>query len=242
MSKDAAAQSTDQTAPAPAAAAHEMVVVHIDAPQEVRLQVKNDDDWETLCTGPCDKPVPQDGTFRITGDGIRNSKDFHLDPGNKTTLKVEPTASGGHTAGVVLTIVGGAALLPVAGVTASIVVGEIAGVILICPLVTAFETDKNAQSSMYSNCLGDIAKYFGNAYGQPYVWIPGIVGGVLLTTGIVLLASNGKSKVTQTPSAVARLLLTPPAPLLPAGVFVPPRHEALPMPPAQVMPVLSLTF
>ena len=225
---DALAQSTD---PAPPAATRPMVVVHLEAPQPVSLEVRNgdDDDWEVLCTAPCDRAVPATEVYRIIGPGLRPSNTFHLDPGSRVTLRVDPSSSGGRTGAVVVTVVGGVALVPVVGVTALVVGGEIVGAILGCPLVAAFASNKDQQSSMYTQCLADIGNFFGRGYAQPYVWIPGIAGVVLLTTGIVWLARTPHTGVTQAASSAAMAL--PPV----MWTDLPPRIEAIRLPPPAVM-------
>src|SRR3984957_812685 len=154
-SRVAAAQPADASIPA-AAAQTKPVVVHIDAPQPVTLEVLDrNDDWQPVCTSPCDKPLPSTETYRITGAGIRDSKKFGLDDKAPQTLRVEPSSSGGHAMAIVVTVIGSAGLLPGLGVTAVIVGGEIIGVILICPIAIAF-VSQNQQNSEYGNCLGTI--------------------------------------------------------------------------------------
>jgi hypothetical protein len=162
-----------------------------------------DGSWRTVCTSPCDGAVPADGVYRIGGDGLRTSKSFHLDASGRTTLTVEPASSGGHTLSVVLVVVGSIALLPVAGVTALIVVGEVAGAILICPLAAAFETVKSQQGAEYGDCMTGIAGFFAVGYAQPWVWGPGIAGAAMLTGGIVGLASSGRTTVRGSPTPSA---------------------------------------
>ncbi|HEY8089662.1 MAG TPA: hypothetical protein VIF09_17500, partial [Polyangiaceae bacterium] len=199
---DALAQQAEPTAAVPA---KPMVVVHLDAPQPVSLEVRNgdDDDWEVLCTAPCDRAVPATEVYRVVGPGMRPSNTFHLSPGGRLTLQVEPSSSGGRAGAVVVTVVGAVALVPVAGVTAVLVGGELLGAILGCPLYAAFETDKSLQNAAYTKCLGDIGTFFGQGYAQPYVWIPAVAGVVLLTTGIVWLAKTPHSGVTQAVSTGA---------------------------------------
>jgi hypothetical protein len=259
-SRGAAAQPSDATSPAgapaqagssaPLAATRPMAVVHVDSPLPVTVQARNEDDeWDTVCTSPCDKPLPATGTYRITGPGIRDSRTFHLDAGSPTTLEVTPSSSGGHAAAVVVTVIGAIGLTPAVGVTAVIVGGEIIGAILICPFATAF-VPKDQQNAAYTNCLGDIATFFGQGYGQPYVWGPAIAGGVLLTAGIVMLVKTPRTGVKQTAGSAA--LFAPPASaawgmsgMAPASPLAGPhldRPEALALPAPQVVPLVSLQF
>ncbi len=180
------------------------VVVHLDSPQPVNLEASYQDGaWRTVCTSPCDAAVQADGVFRISGESLRTSKSFRIEAGGKATLTVDPVSSSGHTLSVVLIVVGSLALLPVAGVTAAIVVGEVAGAILICPLAAAFETVKSQQGAVYGDCLKDIASFFAVGYAQPWVWGPGIAGAAMLTGGIVGLASSGRTTVRASPSPLA---------------------------------------
>ncbi|HLK39571.1 MAG TPA: hypothetical protein VKU41_22600 [Polyangiaceae bacterium] len=207
-------------APPPVVATGAVGVVHIDAPEPVELQVSSGDgDWDVVCTSPCDRPMRLDRTYRIGGSGIRDSRTFRLDASGRTTLSVEPTSSGARTGAVVLTVVGGIALLPVAGVSALIAVGEVLGVILICPLAAAFETDKSKQSSEYGDCLGGIASTLAPAYTQPFVWIPGVAGAGVLTGGLVLLASTPRTQVRRAAATPQSLFHEPRSTL--AGVRLP---------------------
>jgi hypothetical protein len=237
VTRGAAAQPSDATsAPAPAGAQTQAVVVHIEAPQPVTLEVLDrDDDWQPVCTSPCDKPLPSTETYRITGSGIRDSKKFGLDAGAPQTLKVDPSSSGGHAMAIVVTVLGSAGLVPGAGVTALIVGGEIAGFILICPLAVAF-VPKDQQNSEFGNCLGGIATFFGQAYASPWVWAPALASVVLLPTGIVWLV---KTPPTAVQATAARAAMQPLPPLLPP----PPTHyDALALPAPTIVPVIDVPF
>jgi hypothetical protein len=127
---------------------------------------------------------------------------------------VDSSSSGAHAIAVVLTVVGAAGLLPVAGVTALIVGGEIFGAILICPLAAAFETVKSQQASEYGNCLGDIATFFAVGYKEPWVWIPALAGVAMLTGGIVGIAATPPTSVRPSPANTGALGPLRPPPLL----------------------------
>ncbi len=211
-----------------------MGVVHIDAPQRVSLEISNGDgDWEPVCVSPCDRAVPLDSAYRITGDGIRNSMTFHLDQAGRTTLAVEPTSSGARTGAVVLTVLGGIGLVPIVGVTSLIVAGEIIGAIFICPLAAAFETVKSQQGVEYGNCLGSIATLFAPGYTEPLVWIPALAGAAMLTGGIVGLANTPHTRVH--PS-----MTSPPAALLP--LRSPLAFEAMRLPQPMSYPIVEVGF
>jgi hypothetical protein len=210
------------------------VLVHIDSPEPASLEVMTDDGGlRAVCSSPCDQRVPA-SEYRITGPGLRTSDPFRLDQGSRVTLHVSPSSPGTHTAGIVITIAGGVGLLPGAGVTAAWVGGELAGLIFVCPIVAAFASGPN-QNAAYGNCLGDISTWVGRGYAQPGVWIPAIAGAVLLTTGIVLLASNPHSRVTQVTPATA----SQPSPFVPD---LAPRAEAIRIPAPPVTRLLELRF
>jgi hypothetical protein len=214
-----------------------MVVVHVDAPQPVSLEgrASDGDDWEVLCTAPCDRAAPTSYTYRITGAGVRTTNTFHIDPGGRLTLSVDPSSTAGHVGAVFITVVGSAALVPIAVVTAALAGGELLGAILICPFAAAFASQAQ-QNSAYGNCLGSIGTLFGSAYGQPYVWVPAVAGSVLLTAGIVWLVKTPPSRVTQTTGSAA--LALPPVLLTDS----PPRFEAQRVPAPAVVPLVDLRF
>jgi hypothetical protein len=229
----AAAQPADASIPA-AAAQTKPVVVHIDAPEPVTLEVLDrNNDWQPICTSPCDKPLPASETYRITGAGIRDSRKFGLDDRAPQTLQVDPTSSAGHAMAIVITVLGTAGLVPGMGVTSIIVAGEIAGAILICPIAIVF-VPQNQQSSEYGNCLGWIATYFGQAYASPFVWAPALASVVLLPAGIVWLVNTPPTGVKQSATGAAAWS-APPA--LPAA-----HYEALALPSTPIVPILSIPF
>src|SRR6185312_15640761 len=79
--------SADTAAPAATSA---LVVVHIDSPEPVDLEQRGDHGWQVVCSSPCDKAVTADLKYRINGSGVRSSRAFHIDPGSRTTLAVQP--------------------------------------------------------------------------------------------------------------------------------------------------------
>jgi hypothetical protein len=145
-----------------------MVMVHIDSPSPVELQVTHGekDDWQTVCSSPCDQAFPAHGTYRITGDGARPSHSFTLSAMHgRADLVVNPSSSGWFVGGIVMLSVGGAAL----------VVGAVIG--LIAEITST--VDKSGTSSQIE------------ATG----WTVAGVGAIGLIAGIVAMASNGHSSV-----------------------------------------------
>jgi len=229
----AAAQPADASIPA-AVAQTKPVVVHIDAPEPVTLEVLDRNHaWQPICTSPCDKPLPSTETYRITGAGIRDSKEFGLDDKAPQTLRVDPTSSVGHAMSIVVTVLGTAGLLPGLSVTTGIVAGEIAGVILICPIAIVF-VPQNQQNSEYGNCLASIATFLGQGYASPWVWAPALASVVLLPTGIVWLVNTPPTGVKQSATGVAAWSAPPP--------LAPVHYDALSLPSTPIVPVVSIPF
>jgi hypothetical protein len=95
--------------PAPEPNAHR-ALVHLDGAPDALLQqsVGGDGQWKTVCKGPCDTVLPVGPTYRIDGEGIRTSADFHLPPsaGSRVTLDVSPASSARFGWGVALVPIG----------------------------------------------------------------------------------------------------------------------------------------
>jgi len=145
-----------------------MVVVHIDSPSPVELQVTHGEknDWQTVCTAPCDQPFPAHGNYRIAGDGARPSHSFTLSAMHgRADLVVNPSSSGWFVGGIVLLSVGGAVML----------VGAFIGLIAeITSTVDKSGTSANIESTG---------------------WTMAGVGAIGLVAGIVAMASNAHSGV-----------------------------------------------
>jgi hypothetical protein len=85
------------------------VRVHIDTPEPVTLERRTEDTpWTTACASPCDAVLPASDEYRIAGEGIHKSARFDLLTRGKdtVTLDVEPGSKMGHTAGVIMLVVG----------------------------------------------------------------------------------------------------------------------------------------
>lgn len=163
-------------APAANAATDAMVLVHIDSPSSVELQVTHGqkNDWQTVCSAPCDQAFPAHGTYRIAGDGARPSRNFTLSSMHgRADLVVNPSSSGWFVGGIVLLSVGGAATL----------VGAFIG--LIASLTST--VDKTDTSSQIESTG----------------WTVAGVGLVGLIAGIVAVASNTHSGVEMHDAAAA---------------------------------------
>jgi hypothetical protein len=65
--------------------------------------------WTKACASPCDRELPIGDTYRITGNGLPQSKEFHLDVGSAgfVDLVVDPPNTGGMVLGGMLAGTGG---------------------------------------------------------------------------------------------------------------------------------------
>ncbi len=85
-------------------------LVHLDGAPDALLQqyVGGDSQWRTVCKGPCDAVLPVGPTYRIDGEGIRTSGDFHLPPsaGSHVALDVTPASSQRFGLGAFLVPIG----------------------------------------------------------------------------------------------------------------------------------------
>ena len=98
--------------PGPAIAAQDMVLVHIDSPDPVRLESVLGKNNRFVCDSPCDVAVPLQGTYRISG-GVRPSRQFNFNarPGDRVVLSVDPASKGGFAGGIVMVSLGSVSLL-----------------------------------------------------------------------------------------------------------------------------------
>ncbi len=145
-----------------------MVLVHIDSPSPVELQVTHGqkNDWQTVCASPCDQAFAAHGSYRIAGSGVRPSSTFTLSAMHgRADLVVSPASSGWFVGGIVMLGVGG-------GVT---LVGAFIG--LIAGLTAT--VDKSGTSTNI----------------ETTGWTMAGVGAIGLVAGIVAVASNTHSSL-----------------------------------------------
>ena len=191
------AQTAQEPAPAPLTARMpgtlppaSPVWVHIQGSDVAELQQDVAGDhkqWVTVCAAPCDKAVSPQFAYRISGEGIRNSKPFtlHSLSGDHETLTVDEGSKGGFVLGIVGLSAGGFVM----------VVG------LFVVLIGALE---NAAQDAFGSELHDHNSTEEVGGVLSLVGLAGIIGGA------VSLASNVHSDVTQ--GAVSA-----PAAALPSG-------------------------
>jgi hypothetical protein len=86
--------------------------VHIDAPEQVLLAQREGRTWRPVCASPCDRAIPQEGSYRIQGRGIASSRDIYLVPQNgQVFLGVSPQPLSMRILGIVGVSLGGTAAL-----------------------------------------------------------------------------------------------------------------------------------
>ncbi|WP_394822626.1 hypothetical protein [Pendulispora albinea] len=125
---DTSAHAPPLTSPATAPPAPSgNVTVHIEG-SEVTLEQLSGGSWVGVCSTPCDRPLPVGPSYRIVGDGVRNSRAFQLagQNGDRVVLDVNTASKGGFAGGIVLIsvgspfiLIGGLTLLIVAAVNGS---------------------------------------------------------------------------------------------------------------------------
>lgn len=150
--------------------------VHITG-DEVVLQTQRGGAWEAVCESPCDRELPLDSNYRITGSSIRTSGAFRLlaKPGEHVTLDVNAGSSAGFTGGVTMALLG--------GLTAT--VGFWGWYVALLNNATY-------------DCTGDGYCYDGNHHVSPVPWaITMGVGAAVGTVGLILAVANEKTKVAQ---------------------------------------------
>lgn len=189
----------------PEAAGAPSVVVHIEGSETAQLQRDangNHREWVTVCSAPCDKAVSPQYDYRISGDGIRSSRVFSLSArgGEHETLTVDEGSRGGFVLGVVSASVGGLVM--------------VIGLFVVLVNATASLVDGSSGMSSSPDRSGETL-----GWGISAVGLAGIIGGV------VLIASNARSGVTQSSTSVS---LLPSSPWTPVPAFKDALRESIP--------------
>ncbi len=213
-------QGQPQPQQAPQGALEETVLVHIEGDEEAVLEMQDRGDkgaFSQACRAPCNKSLPLDRMYRISGEGMRNSKTFKLagTAGTAVTVDVNPGRSGAFVGGIVMTAVG-----PVALITGAFVY-----------LAGSINLDYSYGFSSSRTTTSD------NSGLQVTGGVLMLAGAALTAVGIPLLVSNARTKVTQevgTPVPRRDGMLRLPT-------FRDAAHE-LPMPPMSSTPIFSRTF
>jgi hypothetical protein len=194
IERGSAAPAPAATTPAGGDAAP--VWVHIEGSEAAQLQRDssgNHREWTTVCSAPCDQAVSPQFDYRIAGDGIRNSRIFTLSAhgGEHETLAVDEGSRGGFVLGIVSTSVGGLVM--------------VIGLVVVLANATARLVDGSDGASSSGDRNGETL-----GWGISAVGLAGIIGGV------VLIASNSKTGVTQSsaPHPTGVLPSIPGAPMI----------------------------
>jgi hypothetical protein len=149
------------------------VWVHMEGPDEARLQedTTGDGNWQTVCAPPCDAQLPVAPDYRIEGGGLKTSSVFKIAgaPGEHVTI----TVNGGSKAWFVLGIV----ITPIGGLLA--LIGSVIG---LAGSVAASEPGAGQQAANNVAATG---------------WVTFAVGGAALVGGILLIINNAKTSTTQ---------------------------------------------
>ncbi len=155
---------------APQAALEDHVVVHLEAEEDTVLEMQDRSDRETftpVCHTPCDKSLPLDRMYRVSGDGIKSSRAFKLAGSNGKTvvLDVNPGRKGAFVGGIVMTSIGPVALL------------------------TGLLVYAAGSITIYGGSVNSSARTTGG--------ILMLAGAAVTAVGIPLIVSNARTKVTQ---------------------------------------------
>jgi hypothetical protein len=171
--------------PDPTDAAGATVWVHLEGSETAELQqdaIGDHKRWITVCSAPCDKAVPSAFSYRIGGEGIRNSRVFSLHPtsGNRETIDVDEGSKAGFVLGIVGASVGSMAL-----VTGLLVV-------LINSVTDSLDGGGTPDRS-------------GQEVGFAFIGVglAGVIGGA------VAIATNARTKLAEGPAAQGASLLPP---------------------------------
>ncbi len=158
--------------------------VHLEAEEGIVLEsiAPGSGRWALACTAPCDAEVPLADQFRVGGESVRSSRAFGLaaSPGQHVVIRVSPASKGRFTAGIGLLSAGGAALF----------VGAV--VYLVGAAGNCTEVDS----------LGACYARAPNGGVETAGGVTMLAGIGVMVVGAVLLASNTRTRATQTMSAL----------------------------------------
>ena len=158
-------------------ALEESVLVHLEGEEDAVLEMQDRTEkgsYAQVCHAPCDKTVPLDRMYRITGEGIRDSRAFKLagSAGKAVTVDVNPGRKGGFVGGLVMTVIG-----PLAFISGLFVYA--------------------AGSVRFNISFGGSSASSNNDSLQVVGGVMMLAGAALTAVGIPLMVSNIRTKVTQ---------------------------------------------
>jgi hypothetical protein len=103
-----------QAPPTPIGPGSRTVLVHVEGDSPVELEAISGQTgrWATVCSTPCDAPLPLGPEYRVAGPGVRPSPSFELgaSPGRRVVLRVSTGSKAAYAGGIALAAVGTAAL------------------------------------------------------------------------------------------------------------------------------------
>jgi hypothetical protein len=165
------------------------VIVHIESEEAAVLERRDGRRWGPVCSAPCNQAIPLDGSYRISGPGIRNSPPFALvgAPGSTVVLHVDAASRGAFTGGIV-SLGTGPFLVAVGGFVL---------------LAAAITDTNNSISSSYGNPRADGSSAAGTDTSTEKTVGWSLVGGglALAVIGGIVLGANAHSTVEQNGTA-----------------------------------------
>jgi hypothetical protein len=163
------------------------VLVHLEGSDVAELQEDTVGDhrhWVTVCFAPCDRGLSSEFSYRIAGDGIRNSRVFalHAQSGDREILTIDESSKSAFVGGIVATSLGGTA----------VIVGSL--VFILGSLEAGIQGAFGSQDDSGTETVG---------LGILVLGVAGIIGGV------VAMVSNARTGVTPGRAAPAAAWPTP---------------------------------
>ena len=169
--------------------------VHISTPKTVQLfrRPAGTTGWTHACASPCDIDLPLGDDYRVTGSGVAQSKEFHLQgaPGERLEIVVDPTSTGGMVAGGLLAGTGAFAMY----------IG------FLTTLVGVAQSNQDCSSSYYGSGSYSSSSRCQSEYGNgPRVRNVGLgilgVGTAAAVVGLVVIVNSAGTDISQHGAAV----------------------------------------
>jgi hypothetical protein len=182
------------TPPTPAPMVGPKARVHITSPKQVLLyrRPSGSTAFVQQCTSPCNEDLPIGDTYRVTGNGVAQSKEFHLEasPGGTVDVVVDPPSTGGMIFGGFMA--GGGATAAYVGLLMTLVGAAEAA--KDCNRATIPRSSSSTSYYDASNC--EDTKETAEVVRNVGLVTMG-VGAVLTAVGIVVFLNNAGTDITQ---------------------------------------------
>ena len=208
-----------------------MVRVHIDSKRAVQLyrQPAQDGGWYEECTSPCDVDMPLNDDYRISGSGIFQSRDFHLEgsAGGHVVIAVDPSTRSTFLLGGVLTAVGG-------------IIDYVGLLTLAAASTSSYACTTNTRSS-YSYS-GSSCSYHDSDSGSVIGAGILIAGTAMMVTGVIIMLANGSTGVSQSESSTRTASVRPLDSYRREAIWHTPNLATPAAPPALSLPLFSKAF